>query len=67
MWYNVNMKKKRVVIGGFLIIVVALLLEACILKYVNDKNAYRTSKVLADRVVTVLKKMRRTDQSSSNR
>ena len=50
------MKKKRVVIWGFLIIVVALLLEACILKYVNDKNAYRTSKVLVDRVVTVLNK-----------
>lgn len=50
------MKKKRVVIRGFLIIVVALLLEACILKYVNDKNAYRTSKVLVDRVVTVLNK-----------
>ena len=51
-----NMKKKRVVIRGFLIIGVALLLEACILKYVNDKNAYRTSKVLVDRVVTVLNK-----------
>ena len=50
------MKKKRVVIRGFLIIGVALLLEACILKYVNDKNAYRTSKVLVDRVVTVLNK-----------
>ncbi len=50
------MKKKKVVIRGFLIIVVALLLEAGILKYVNDKNAYRTSKVLVDRVVTVLNK-----------
>lgn len=50
------MKKKKVVIRGFLIIVVALLLEAGILKYVNDKDAYRTSKVLVDRVVTVLNK-----------
>ena len=38
------------------VIVVALLLEAGILKYVNDANAYRVSKVLLDRVVTVLDK-----------
>ena len=38
------------------VIVVALLLEAGILKYVNDANAYRLSKVLLDRVVTVLNK-----------
>ena len=38
------------------VIVVALLLEAGILKYVNDANAYRISKVLLDRVVTVLDK-----------
>ena len=39
-----------------MIIVVALLLETSILKYVNDKNAHRTSKVLLDRVITVLDK-----------
>ena len=38
------------------VIIVALLLEAGILKYVNDANAYRISKVLLDRVVTVLDK-----------
>lgn len=38
------------------VIVVALILEAGILKYVNDANAYRLSKVLLDRVVTVLDK-----------
>lgn len=38
------------------VIVVALILEAGILKYVNDANAYRLSKVLLDRVVTVLNK-----------
>lgn len=38
------------------VIVLALLLEAGILKYVNDANAYRLSKVLLDRVVTVLNK-----------
>lgn len=38
------------------VIVLALLLEAGILKYVNDANAYRLSKVLLDRVFTVLDK-----------
>lgn len=38
------------------VIVVALILEAGILKYVNDANAYRLSKVLLDRVFTVLDK-----------
>lgn len=38
------------------VIVVALILEAGILKYVNDANAYKLSKVLLDRVVTVLDK-----------
>lgn len=38
------------------VIVVALLLEAGILKYVNDANAYKLSKVLLDRVFTVLDK-----------
>lgn len=38
------------------VIVVALLLEAGILKYVNDANAYKLSKVLLDRVFAVLDK-----------
>ena len=38
------------------IIAAALLLEGFILKYVNDRNADRTSKVLLDRVITVLDK-----------
>ena len=50
------MKKKQIIILSIMIIVVALLLEASILKYVNDKNAHRTSKVLLDRVITVLDK-----------
>mgnify|MGYP004674767081 CR=1 FL=1 len=47
-----SMKKRKVVILSMAIIVIALLLEGSILKYVNDKNAYRTSQVLLDRVVT---------------
>lgn len=50
------MKKRKVVILSIIIIAIALLLEASILKYVNDKNAYRTSNVLLDRVVTVLER-----------
>ena len=50
------MKKRKVAILSVGIIIVALLLEASILKYVNDKNAYQTLKVLVDRVSTVLNK-----------
>ena len=48
--------KQRFAMVSVAVIVVALLLEAGILKYVNDANAYRISKVLLDRVVTVLDK-----------
>ena len=48
------MKKRKIAILSVGIIIVALLLEVSILKYVNDKNAYQTSKVLVDRVITVL-------------
>ena len=50
------MKKRKIAILSVGIIIVALLLEASVLKYVNDKNAYQTSKVLVDRVITVLNK-----------
>ena len=50
------MKKRKITILSVGIIIVALLLEASVLKYVNDKNAYQTSKVLVDRVLTVLNK-----------
>ena len=49
-------KKKNIIILAIVIIFVALLLEATILKYVHDKSIYRTSKVLVDRVITVLNK-----------
>ena len=50
------MKKRKIAILSVGIIIVALLLEASGLEYVNDKNAYQTSKVLVDRVITVLNK-----------
>ena len=42
------------VILAMVVIAVALLLEVNILNYVNGKNAYRMSKALLDRVMTVL-------------
>lgn len=48
--------KRRFAMVSVAVIVVALLLEAGILKYVNDANAYKLSKVLLDRVFTVLDK-----------
>ena len=50
------MKKKKLVFLAFATIAIALLLEAGILKYVNDSNTYRMSKILLDRVITVLNK-----------
>ena len=55
-WYNIYMKKKKLTFLAFVIIAIALLLEAGILKSVNDNNTYQMSKVLLDRVVTVLTK-----------
>ena len=51
-----NMKKRKFIVPAIAIIAAALLLEGFILKYVNDRNADRTSKVLLDRVITVLDK-----------
>ena len=50
------MKKRRLVALAVAVIVVALMLEAGILKYVNDKTTYRTSEVLLGRVLSVLEK-----------
>ena len=61
------MKKRKLIILAITIIAEALLLEGFILKYVNDKNSDRTSKVLLDRVITVLDKMIRVKKRLSNR
>ena len=57
------MKKRKLVALAIAIIVVALMLEAGILKYVNDRTTYRTSEVMLDRVLTVLEK---NDQNESD-
>ena len=58
------MKKKKFIVLSVAIIAIALLLEASIFQYFNDKNAYRTSTVLVDRVLTVLNK---NDESKNDR
>ena len=57
------MKKRKLAALAIGIIVVALMLEAGILKYVNDRTTYRTSEVMLDRVLTVLEK---NDQNESD-
>ena len=57
------MKKRRLAALAVAVIMVALMLEAGILKYVNDRTTYRTSEVMLDRVLTVLEK---NDQSEAD-
>ena len=57
------MKKRKLIILAITIIAAALLLEGFILKYVNDQNSDRTSKVLLDRVITVLDKNDKSEEA----
>ena len=57
------MKKRKFIVPAIAIIAAALLLEGFILKYVNDRNADRTSKVLLDRVITVLDKNNESEEA----
>ncbi len=50
------MWKRKILILSITIVAVALILETCILQYVNDKNAQTTSNVLLDRVIAVIDK-----------
>ena len=50
------MRKRKILILSITIVAVALILETCILQYVNDKNAQTTSNVLLDRVFAVIDK-----------
>ncbi len=50
------MRKRKILILSITIVAVALILETCILQYVNDKNAQITSNVLLDRVIAVIDK-----------
>lgn len=50
------MRKRKILILSITIVAIALILETCILRYVNEKNAQTTSNVLLDRVIAVLDK-----------
>ena len=50
------MRKRKILVLAVTIIIFALVLETCILRYVNEKNAQTTSNVLLDRVIAVLDK-----------
>lgn len=50
------MRKRKILILSITIVAVALILETCILQYVNDKNAQTTSNGLLDRVIAVIDK-----------
>lgn len=50
------MRKRKILILSITVVAVALILETCILQYVNDKNAQTTSNVLLDRVIAVIDK-----------
>ena len=50
------MRKRKILILSITIVAVALILETCILQYVNDKNAQTTSNALLDRVIAVIDK-----------
>lgn len=50
------MRKRKILVLAVTIIIFALVLETCILRYVNEKNAQTTFNVLLDRVIAVLDK-----------
>ena len=50
------MRKRKILVLSITIVAVALILETCILRYVNEKNAQTTSNVLLDRVIAVIDK-----------
>lgn len=50
------MRKRKILVLSIIIVAIALILETCILRYVNEKNAQTTSNVLLDRVIAVIDK-----------
>lgn len=50
------MRKRKILVLSITIVAIALILETCILRYVNEKNAQTTSNVLLDRVIAVINK-----------
>ena len=50
------MRKRKILVLSITIVAIALILETCILRYVNEKNAQTTSNVLLDRMIAVIDK-----------
>ena len=50
------MRKRKILVLSITIVAIALILETCILRYVNEKNAQTISNVLLDRVIAVIDK-----------
>ena len=50
------MRKRKILVLSITIVAIALILETCILRYVNEKNVQTTSNVLLDREIAVIDK-----------
>lgn len=60
------MKKRKFILLGVAVVLIALLLEAGILNNVNNRNTYQTSQVLLDRVVNVLDRNTQSEEELIN-
>ena len=60
------MKKRKFILLGVVVVLIALLLEAGILNNVNNRNTYQTSQVLLDRVINVLDRNTQSEEELIN-
>lgn len=60
------MKKRKFILLGVAVVLIALLLEAGILNNVNNRNTYQTSQVLLDRVINVLDRNTQSEEELIN-
>ena len=60
------MKKRKFILLGVAVVLIALLLEAGILNNVNSRNTYQTSQVLLDRVINVLDRNTQSEEELIN-
>lgn len=60
------MKKRKFIMLGVAVVLIALLLEAGILNNVNNRNTYQTSQVLLDRVINVLDRNTQSEEELIN-
>ena len=60
------MKKRKFILLGVAVVLIAILLEAGILNNVNNRNTYQTSQVLLDRVINVLDRNTQSEEELIN-